>query len=143
MTIHVYGKGNVIYEYVDRKLREKTVKMPIPELEYFTDKIYYIRQWLDKLKLADFVDLFIRISPKKAIIFDWYSAPIATHHSYKEVKSWYSELELDILKTNEKTIWYGTKIQTKNKFKLAVVTLLKKLIRPIDNGPITIRGIKN
>ena len=33
-------------------------------------------------------------------IFDWYAAPVATHHTYPEVESWFSAKNLEVQATN-------------------------------------------
>jgi hypothetical protein len=45
-------------------------------------------------------NLFMRIQATVIHMFDWYSAPIATHHTYKEVAQWFRECEFQLLDTH-------------------------------------------
>jgi len=42
------------------------------------------------------VNLLFRWEPNTSIMFDWYSAPIATHHTYPEVYSWCKQFGINI-----------------------------------------------
>lgn len=98
LTIHLYGKGNLFYEFIDRSLRNRTTKLSISDLQAFTQKAYRLRRLLERLKVARYVTRFVRLDSHPHCIFDWYSAPIATHHTYPEVKDWYDELGLQVVK---------------------------------------------
>jgi SAM-dependent methyltransferase len=105
LTVHLYGKGNPIYEFVDSFLRNKTTKMLLsPDLQKLTNKAYRLRFALDKMGLAGIVgaNRFFRLDSNPHRIFDWYSAPIATHHTYDEVKEWFALAGLKVSATNEK-----------------------------------------
>ncbi|MGB1253695.1 MAG: methyltransferase domain-containing protein, partial [Candidatus Promineifilaceae bacterium] len=78
ITIHLYGKGNPVYEWVDRTMRERTIQMSIPNLQTFTDRLYRVRTSLKRVRLAAQLSRFVRIDPHPHCIFDWYAAPIAT-----------------------------------------------------------------
>jgi len=102
LTVHVYGKGNPIYEFVDYALRNRTTRMSIAQLKEFTRKVYRLRRGLERLRVATLISpRFVRLDPHPHCIFDWYAAPVATHHAYGEVKGWFRELDLEIIKTNE------------------------------------------
>jgi len=47
LSVHLYGRGNAMYEAVDRALRARTTKRSIPELLRFTGRLYRLRRWLD------------------------------------------------------------------------------------------------
>jgi len=128
LTIHVYGKGNPVYEFVDRILRNRTTRMSIPELQRFTAKAYQGRRQLERWHVAGLVERFVRLDPHPHCIFDWYAAPIATHHTYAEVTSWFSELGLEIVKTNAGSL---------------SSSLMKRVLHPLFQGPstVTVRGI--
>ena len=142
ITVHVYGKGNFIYEFFDRKIRERTTKLTIPQLQSFTKRLYKLRRILEKLYLAEFVNLFIKVDFHPHCIFDWYAAPIATHHTYKEVEGWFNELNLHVLATNKGKIVLGPKIKTTNKLKLGIIKFIKKIIYPFENIPVTVKARK-
>jgi SAM-dependent methyltransferase len=128
LSVHMYGKGNMIYEFVDQALRKKTTKMSIPKLQAFTNRAFLLRQQLERWHLANVVNRFVRLGPHPHIIFDWYAAPIATHHTYDETKGWFEQLNLSVTMTNEgKTTPH----------------VLKTLLRPLVGGPtvVTVKGV--
>jgi SAM-dependent methyltransferase/uncharacterized protein YbaR (Trm112 family) len=97
LAVHLYGRGNLIYEWIDQTLRARTTRYSIPELQDFTVRVYRLRRWIERLRIARFVNRFVRIGPHPHIIFDWYAAPVATHHTYPEVFAWCRELGLQVL----------------------------------------------
>lgn len=127
ITVHVYHSGNPIYEFNDFWIRKYTTKLSIKQLISFTRKIHAIAKILNRLKLLTFVNSFIRLEDHPHCIFDWYSAPIATHHTYKEVYEWFDEFGLKIIKDNN----------------IAVQSLFKRLIKKIyPLNSLTISGVK-
>ncbi len=142
ITVHLYAKGNFIYEFLDRKLREKTTKLTIPELQKFTQKAYAIRRFLEKIYLAEFVNLFVKLAPHPHCIFDWYAAPVATHHTYAEVQQWFDSFGVKMLMTNKGIAVLGPRITTKNRFKVAAILFLKRMIAPWEGGAVTLKGQK-
>jgi SAM-dependent methyltransferase/uncharacterized protein YbaR (Trm112 family) len=142
ITVHVYGKGNWLYEFCDKTIRDRTTKMSIEELQAFTKKMYSFRRWMEKIFLAEFVNLFVKIDPHPHCIFDWYAAPIATHHTYSEVRRWFEDFGIVPIETNEGRIFLSPRIKTRNKYKLGLIRCIKKLLYPMENIPITVRGQK-
>lgn len=102
LSVHLYGKGNPIYELVDRGLRARTTRRSIPQLRRFTDRAHRIERVLSRLGLARIANRFVRLDPHPHCTFDWYSAPIATHHTYAQVRGWFGELGLSVVATNER-----------------------------------------
>jgi hypothetical protein len=60
-----------------------------------------LRRFLDRFGLGDFVARFVRLDPHPHCIFDWYAAPIATHHTYQEVESWMTRMDFTIVADNK------------------------------------------
>jgi SAM-dependent methyltransferase len=104
LTVHLYGKGNPIYELADRLLRSSTTKRSLAELERFTDRAFRLQRMLARVRLDRVANRFVRLDPHPHCIFDWYSAPIATHHTYPEVRAWFDELGLRVVATNERPV---------------------------------------
>jgi SAM-dependent methyltransferase len=127
LTVHLYGKGNMVYELVDRTLRRWTTRLSIPRLQALTQRLYRARQALDRVQLSDLLNRFVRLGPHPHIIFDWYAAPIATHHTYPEVRGWFDEMGLPITRTNDENF----------------VRLSRRLLRPLLGAPgvVTVRGM--
>ena len=88
-------------EYIDKRIRLKTTELSITELQNFTDRFFSIFKVLKFFRINKIVNWFIRIDPHPHCIFDWYSAPIATHHTYPEVSQWLENFGLEIVATNE------------------------------------------
>jgi SAM-dependent methyltransferase/uncharacterized protein YbaR (Trm112 family) len=126
LAVHLYGKGNWVYEVVDRTLRAGTTRMSIDRLMRLTRGLFRARQALERIGLATFVNRFVRLGPHPHIIFDWYAAPVATHHTYREVRGWFDEFGIAVTKTNE----------------VAPASVVRRLLRPLVGLPdvVTIRG---
>ena len=126
LTVHLYGKGNFIYEAVDWTLRQWTTRLSVERLQQVTRRFYRMRGGLERRGLADFANRFVRIGPHPHIIFDWYAAPIATHHTYREVLGWFREMGLPVVRTNEET----------------PLPLKQRIVRPLAGMPgvVTVKG---
>lgn len=100
MSVRLYGKGNPVYEWVDAWLRKRTTKMTMAQLERFTSRAYAFRQFLDRFGAATLFTRFIRLDPHPHCIFDWYAAPIATHHTHSEVECWFRDLRFEVVQSD-------------------------------------------
>jgi hypothetical protein len=45
-----------------------------------------------KVRLLGLINAFFRLEPYEQCIYDWYQAPMATHHTYEEVEQWFREV---------------------------------------------------
>jgi hypothetical protein len=133
ITAHLYGKGNLLYEWVDASLRQRTTKMSIEELQRFSDKAYKWRRFFEQVGLAQLTNIFVRLDPHPHCIFDWYAAPIATHHTYPEVRQWFQDLHLDVVATHE---------PLPPRSYAFIKRKLRPVYRAIAPGSVTIRGIR-
>jgi SAM-dependent methyltransferase len=131
LTVHVYGKGNFIYEFVDRILRGRTTRMSVVEFQEFTRRAYVLRRMLERIRLTTLINRFVRLDSHPHCIFDWYGAPIATHHTYNEVKEWFTQSGLRVIATNEKVTGH----------KSAFKKLLSSLVYGSSTDTVTIRGV--
>ena len=129
LTVHLYGKGNLIYECIDCMLRLFSRRLSIKGLQKMTAFLFWIRKLLDRLKLSGIVNRYVRIDPHPHCIFDWYAAPVASHHTYKEVIKWFGAMDFKVVSTNENP--------TKS--------FIKKVLRPFAGAPatVTVKGIKS
>lgn len=127
LSVHLYGRGNAVYEAVDRALRARTTLRSIPELLRFTGRLYRLRRWLERLGLAGVIGRFVRLDPHPHCIFDWYAAPVATHHTYPEVLRWFGEMGFRVVATNEPPPPSG----------------LRRALRPVVGAAatVTVRGV--
>jgi len=101
LSLRLYGRGNLIYEFVDATLRRQTSKMSIPKLMSLAKKLYATRRLLERTGTALQVTRFVRLDPHPHCIFDWYAAPIATHHTYDEVYGWLRTQGLAVSATHQ------------------------------------------
>ncbi len=97
LTVNVYGKGNPLYELNDRLLRRFTTRMDLDSLGRFTDRMAVVADFCARHHLLNIVNAFVRLESHPHCIFDWYSAPVATHHVDGEVVSWFRERDLKVL----------------------------------------------
>lgn len=127
ISVHVYGKGNVLYEAVNRVIRARTTRMSVEELQRFTARAYRARRWLQRLGLIQAVGKVVRLDSHPHCIFDWYAAPAATHHTYREVERWFREAGIEIVATRE-----------------VAASRLARLRHALIGGPgtVTVRGRK-
>ncbi len=128
-TAHVYGVGNVIYEWIDRTLRARTTRLSIPELRTLTDRLYRTARWTDRIGLRSAVTCFIRLDDHPHCIFDWYAAPVASHHTYAEVEQWYAGAGFQVERTNRS---FTSSVAVKRFF-------MRVLRYP---WPVTVRGLR-
>lgn len=102
---HVYGQGTRTYEILDAAIRGITTRMPISWQLRFARFTAALARWLrggGKRRAAFYWCLFryINLLPTEHHMFDWWSAPIATHHSQDEVLGWFAKNQLEIVRTN-------------------------------------------
>lgn len=90
LGIRVYGTGRKTYEILDKLIRDILTKLPISMQMRFS-------QWMAGLArrlrtnptLNQRIYSHINLLPTDHHMFDWWSAPIATHHTVHEVNEWY------------------------------------------------------
>ncbi len=100
--------------------------MTIPELKRLTNRLYILTKILEYTRMLRIVKRFIFLENHQHCIFDWYSAPIATHHTYPEIMAWFRELGFSIVRpevTQKKALFNN------------------KWLRP--HSSVAARGIKN
>lgn len=96
ISVHVYHKGNALYERVDAAIRRRTLRYDKEKLMRFSKRAAFFCSFLPyKLQIA--ANLLLRIEPWPMYVFDWYGAPTATHHTYPEVFEWVKENGLDLI----------------------------------------------
>lgn len=101
LVAHLYHKRNIIFEIVDASLRYATTKISVEQNMKFAQ---LMANWGKKLKKKGTWKKwfkFVEILPTTIHMYDWYSAQIATHHTYSEVLSWFTQAGFDIIKSNE------------------------------------------
>jgi SAM-dependent methyltransferase len=102
LSVELYQKGNVIYEGVDFVLRGITTKLSPKQLWAASRIAGKVSKVLYRLSVLDLVNVVVRLGPNPHIIFDWYGAPIATHHTMEQVCAWYDDLDMSVSATSAK-----------------------------------------
>jgi len=97
LTVNLYGSGNPLYELADRLIRRFTTRMDRRALCRFTEKMARAAHFCDRHHLLNIVNAFVRLENHPHCIFDWYSAPVASHHVDREAVAWFKECHLDVL----------------------------------------------
>jgi SAM-dependent methyltransferase len=97
LTVNVYGTGNPVYELADRLLRRFTTKMDRRALGRFAARMAAVAEFCDRYHALNVVNAVIRLENHPHCIFDWYSAPVATHHVDREVVGWFEGCGLDVV----------------------------------------------
>jgi SAM-dependent methyltransferase/uncharacterized protein YbaR (Trm112 family) len=128
-TAHVYGVGNPVYEWMDRRLRERTTRLSIPELRTLTDRLYRVARLTERLGVRTVLNCFIRLDDHPHCIFDWYAAPVASHHTYAEVEQWFAEAGFTVERTNRS-------FASSSPLKRVVMRALRY------PWPVTVRGLR-
>lgn len=100
LTVHLYGKGNPFYEMIDAAIRKRTTRMSVDGLSRFTRRMWRLSRFLQSVRLRGQAQRFMKLDAHPHCIFDWYAAPVATHHTYPEVESWFSAKNLEVQATN-------------------------------------------
>lgn len=123
LTVHLYGKGNPIYEFNDAWLRRLTTRMSIQRLMGFAERVSRFSAFLDRINQRRFVDRFFRVESHPHCMFDWYAAPIATHHTYPEVHGWFQEIGWQVAESGpqpkrkglNRVLWRGRTVTVRGK----------------------------
>jgi SAM-dependent methyltransferase/uncharacterized protein YbaR (Trm112 family) len=101
LTVHLYHRGNPIYEMNDRLLRIVTTRLSIDRLHSVAAHMTTLGQFLEKRRLLGYANTLLRLCAEETSNFDWYAAPIATHHTYPEVYDWFGHLGMKVVADNQ------------------------------------------
>lgn len=94
---HVYGKLNPVWEFFDFKIRKFTTQKSIHWNLKFAKILSKIARKLNKFPyLLKAVNFFFRLQTTEHHMFDWYTAPVASHHTYAELEAWAQEAGLEV-----------------------------------------------
>lgn len=107
---HLCHKRNPIFEIINRTLRFFTTKLSIKYNLLFAR--FMAKQGKKLMEKGTWSKWFkyIEILPTEHHMFDWYSSPYLSHHTYPEVKKWFEDANFEIIETNEHkthniTVW--------------------------------------
>ena len=96
LSVHLYRRRNPVYEGVDRFLRAVSTRLPLS----LCWSLCYLPTAIGKLlfpvrPLFAGVNALVSVYASHHHNFDWYSAPIATHHTEEEVAYWLYDAGLE------------------------------------------------
>jgi SAM-dependent methyltransferase/uncharacterized protein YbaR (Trm112 family) len=130
LAVTCYHKGNFIWEFNDWWIRLITTRMSIPKLMKLSNFLAKSCLFCG-LAIEKPVNLLFRWEPNVSIMYDWYSAPIAHHHTYPEVYSWCKQFGINLTEDLrwEKREWIRN------------IRWVRKFVAP--DWAITVRGIKS
>ena len=105
IVAHVYGQGRQTYEALDALIRAVTTRLPIRMQMSFARTTAAIARWLRRggkrhTRFYRRVYNHINLLPTEHHMYDWWSAPIATHHTQDEVQGWFAKNQLELVRTN-------------------------------------------
>lgn len=105
VVAHVYGQGRRSYEILDRLIRNVTTRFPIKLQLAFARITAATARWLrggPRWRKRFYQNLYSHMTllPTEHHMYDWWSAPVATHHTQDEVLNWFSEYQLEIVRAN-------------------------------------------
>ncbi|MFZ2887230.1 MAG: methyltransferase domain-containing protein [Minisyncoccia bacterium] len=104
ISAHLYHKGNFIYEFNDWWLRLIGVYvLPLSWMYKISDVAAWLARQFPHNFLYLVVNSVVRLEPHAHYVFDWYTAPIATHHTYPEVYGWLKEGRLHLVEDHNAT----------------------------------------
>lgn len=103
LVAHVYGRGRRTYEVADSLLRSLTTRLSIKQQQRVARNLAAIARWLrsggQRRRFYNRLYEHITLLPTEHHMYDWWSAPVATHHTLEEVVEWFSSNGLEIVRT--------------------------------------------
>ncbi|HOT44543.1 MAG TPA: methyltransferase domain-containing protein [Spirochaetota bacterium] len=104
---HLYNRLNPIWEFNDHIIRFVTTRLSISVNLKFAKFMSALSKKINMLpKGFERINYFFRLQPSIIHMHDWYSAPIATHHTYKELAGWFKKNNFRILdEIPERGLW--------------------------------------
>jgi SAM-dependent methyltransferase/uncharacterized protein YbaR (Trm112 family) len=94
VAFRLYGRGNPCYEFNDRFLRGFTTRFSPRRLEELTWYGAMVTRVTRAIGIYRLLRGLFYLHKDPVILHDWYSAPVASHHSRREVERWFKDLGL-------------------------------------------------
>lgn len=89
-AVHLYHKLNPVWEFNDKLIRSITTRLDIEKNLKLATILANFARIVNKIPYALRVaNIFLRLQRTKHHMYDWYSAPIATHHTFDELAGWF------------------------------------------------------
>ena len=104
-TAHIYGRLNIFWEINDRIIRSITSRMSIEWNLNFARGMAALGRTVDKLPLGlRLANQIFRLQTTEHHMFDWYSAPVASHHRYSELHEWFLDNNFDLVQEDSELL---------------------------------------
>lgn len=105
IVAHVYGRGMLTYEIIDALVRAVTTRLSIRMQMNFSRFTAAVACWLRggtnwRIRLYRLLFRHFNLLQTEHHMFDWWSAPVATHHTQNEVIGWFVKNNLEIIRAN-------------------------------------------
>ncbi len=100
--ISVYQKQNPLHEINDWWLRKVTTKWSPEFLKKVSRGAADFARAAWKVRMLGAINALMRLEPYELCVYDWYSAPIATHHRRTEVRGWFEQAGAEKILSDEK-----------------------------------------
>ncbi len=100
--IGVYQKQNPLHEFNDRWLRAFSIHFSPAFLKDLAHVLAKVANAAWKIRMLGLINAFFRLEPYELCIYDWYKAPVATHHTYAEVESWFRAIHMADIRDDRK-----------------------------------------
>lgn len=104
LVARVYGRGWLVYEALDALIRAVTTRMSIERQMQSAHLAAATARWLrrGKWRRQCYRGLFtlVNLLPTEHHMFDWWAAPVATHHRLPEALGWFTRNQLEIVRTD-------------------------------------------
>lgn len=95
--VNVYQKLNEHFEWNDKQLRDFSTKLTIEQSLEFAHLMANLAKFVSSIPGGfEKLNNIFRLQSTVHHMFDWYSAPVATHHTYKEVADWFLSCGFEI-----------------------------------------------
>jgi SAM-dependent methyltransferase len=94
---HVYHRLNPIWEFNDAWIRSITTRLSIEQNMALATMLAALARQIDRIPgLLKRVNYVVRLLSTRHHMFDWYSAPVASHHTYPELLGWFEESGFEV-----------------------------------------------
>lgn len=99
---HVYGKGLPVYEFTDSAIRAAITRLNKENQMKFARAMARWARWLRRgrlrRKLYRYIFCVVNLLPTDIHMFDWWAAPVASHHTPDQVLAWCQQNHFQIIR---------------------------------------------
>lgn len=136
MAVWMYGKNTVMFRLNDFLIRSVTKRLSIPANLRFARAVSSTGRAIHNLSplLYRTVNKFIRLNRNPLMAYDWYSAPVATRHTFEELEDWFSENGLTVSDTT-RDVWFDRNTPVHRFIRRNLLGVRSVAVKGINRGP--------